>query len=67
MRDTEFNKVEENQIAKVNYRGHNLNVEIYEIENNRVYFKTINPTGYQPTKGYFNRIETERYLTITHL
>lgn len=64
MIDKNYKKVEKGQKAIVQHFGHILNVEIYEIENECVYFRTINHKQGEPDRGYFNRIETERYLTV---
>lgn len=64
MTDKNYKKVEEGQKATVYQYGHTLNVEIYEIENGKVFFRTINPKAGQPKNGCFNRIETERYLIV---
>ena len=64
MTDTNYKKLEEGQKATVYQYGHTLDVEIYEIEKEQVFFRTINPRVGQPQNGYFNRIETQRYLTV---
>jgi hypothetical protein len=64
MTDRNYKKVEVGQKAGVSLYGHILMVEIYEIENEKVFFRTINPKGGEPRGGDFNRIETERYLTV---
>ena len=63
MIDTNYKKVEEGQNATVQHFGHFLRVEIVEVENEQVFFRTITPKSGEPTSGYFNRIETKRYLT----
>lgn len=64
MVDKNYKKVEEGQKAIVQHYGHILNVEIYEVENECVYFRTINRKQGEPDNGYFNRIETQRYLKV---
>ena len=64
MTDRNYKKVKEGQKATVYQYGHTLDVEIYEIENEQVFFRTTNPKGGQPQNGCFNSIETQRYLTV---
>ncbi len=64
MTDRNYKKVTEGQKARVEYFGHLLDVEIYEVENEQVFFRTIDCKGGQPRDGHFNRIETKRYLTV---
>jgi hypothetical protein len=67
MVDTNYKKVKEGQKATVQHYGHILNVEIYEVENDQVFFRTIAPNIGQPQNGYFNIIETQRYLTVMNV
>jgi hypothetical protein len=64
MVDTNYKKIKEGQEANVIKYGHRLRVKIYEIINEKVYFKTINREIGQPTDGSFNRIECNNYLTV---
>ena len=64
MTDRYYKKLEEGQEAYVIYLGHDLLVEIYEVQTERVFFRTINPQNLEPRGGNFNRIEAKRYLTV---
>lgn len=64
MVDKNYAKIEEGQEAHVTQYGHSLRVKIYEVENERAYFRTINRQAGQPGNGNFNRIECSRYLTV---
>lgn len=64
MVDTNYNKIKEGQEASVLQYGHLLRVKIYEVENEKAFFRTLNHKGGQPRDGYFNRIECSRYLTV---
>jgi hypothetical protein len=64
MTDKNYKKVEVGQKAGVRLYGHILMVEIYEIKNEKVFFRTINPKVGEPQRGIFNEIETQRYLTV---
>jgi len=64
MVDTNYKKIEEGQIATVRLYGHILKAEIYEVENEKVFFRVINRKTGEPHNGYFNRIEAKRYLTV---
>jgi len=64
MVDRNYTKIEEGQEASVRYTGHYLRVDIYEIENEKVFFRNKNVKAGEPTKGYFNRLECSRYLTV---
>ena len=64
MTDRNYKKLEEGQIGIAKVYGHTLNIEIYEIEDEKVFFRTLNHKSGQPRDSYFNRIEAQRYLTI---
>ncbi|MFL1896798.1 hypothetical protein ACJRPK_13915 [Aquimarina sp. 2-A2] len=65
MKDRNDLTIKEGQKASVSMYGHFLDVMIYKVEDKKVSFRTINPDVGQPLSGYFNKIEAERYLTIT--
>lgn len=65
MLDTNHKAVEVGQEATAHTYGHILKVKIYEVTDNNVYFKTINPEIGQPETGDFNRLECSRYLFIS--
>ena len=57
-----FNQKVEKGRATVYLYGQILKVQIYEVQDEDVYFKTINPQVGEFGKGHFNRIEASRYL-----
>jgi hypothetical protein len=64
MTDKNYKKLVMGQEAIVLMYGHVLQVELYEVTNDNVYFRVINPKSNEPKNGYFNRLEAERYMTI---
>ena len=57
-----FNQKVEKGRATVEMYGQILKVQIYEVQDEEVYFTTINPKVGEFQRGSFNRIEASRYL-----
>jgi hypothetical protein len=64
MIDRNYKIIEVGKKAIAQSFGHYLDVEIYDLNNYEVFFKTINPKTGQPKTGWFNSIEAKRYLAI---
>ncbi len=64
MVDSNYKKIEVGQEASALVFGHCLNVEIYDVNNGKVSFRTIDPKSGQPRNGWFNKIEAQRYMCI---